>query len=152
MPGALVMTDFARTVHASGDQHSDLLLRPVHWIERRKNCNTVDCLVVNPFEAHTLLPSIRQHQVLTLHLSSPRVDWCVRTLEDLFFYAILAASKFWPNRSFTMLLIFIAGQLYQENDKEYPSICRLLNLAPAHHTSQSRSRALKSSVQHADQR
>jgi len=57
----LVTTDFARTIHASGNYGMDSFLRPVHWIASGENRNTVECVVLCPFEAHALLPSIRQH-------------------------------------------------------------------------------------------
>ncbi len=84
----LVTADFARTVHAAKNQYLDSFLRPVHWVASGKNGNTVDCVVLSPYEAHALLPFIRQHKKITLHVYSPRVSMSVRTLEDLSFCAI----------------------------------------------------------------
>ncbi|KAI4221328.1 MAG: hypothetical protein L6R40_008642 [Gallowayella cf. fulva] len=50
----LVTADFARTVHATGHQHLDSFLRPVHWVVSGKGRNTIDCVVLSPFEAHAL--------------------------------------------------------------------------------------------------
>jgi len=124
----LVTTDFARTVHALGNQDLDSFLRPVHWIASGKKRNTVDCVVLSPFEAHALLPSIRQHKVVTLHIYSPRVSMSTRTLEDLSFCAIPAAPKYSLNPPFAMLLNLFAGQLYLRSYEEYLSICRFLGL------------------------
>ena len=129
-PGDLLVTaDFARTVHASGKHHLDSFLRPVHWIVSRKNRNTVDCVVLSPFEAHALLPAIRQHKVVTLHVYSPRVSMSARTLEDLSFCAIPVVPKNWLNPPFAMLLNLFAGQLYLRSHEEYLSVCRFLGLA-----------------------
>ena len=54
----LVTADFARTVHASENQHLDSFLRSVHWVASGKNRNTIICVVLSPFEAHALLPSM----------------------------------------------------------------------------------------------
>ena len=93
----LVTADFARTVCTSENQHLDSFLRPVNWVVSRKNRNTVDYVVLSPYEAHELLPSIRQHNTVTLHIYSPRVSMSVRTLEDLSFCAIPAVSNCWPH-------------------------------------------------------
>ena len=125
----LVTVDFARTVHASEEQHLDSFLRPVHWVLSGKNHSTVDYLVVSPFEAHELLPSIRKHKAVTLHVYSPRVSVSVRTLEDLSFCAIPALPNYGPNPPFTMLLNLFAGQLYLKSHEDYLSVCRFLGLA-----------------------
>ena len=124
----LVTADFARTVHTSGNHDLDLFLRPVHWIVSGKNRNTADCVVLSPYEAHALLPSIRQHKVVTLHIYSPRVSMSVRTLDDLSFCAIPAVPKCWPNPPVAMLLNLFAGQLYLRSYEEYLSVCRFLGL------------------------
>ncbi len=124
----LVTADFARTVHASEKQHLDSFLRPVHWVASGKNRNTVDCVVLSPYEAHTLLPSIRQHKMVTLHVYSPRVSMSVRTLDDLSFCAIPAVPKCWAQPPFVMQLNLFAGQLYLRNYEEYISVCRFLGL------------------------
>ena len=124
----LVTADFARTVHPSGNHDLDSFLRPVHWVVSGKNRNTVDCVVLSPFEAHTLLPSIRQHKVVTLHVYSPRVSMSMRALEDLSFCAIPAVPKCWSNPPFAMLLNLFAGQLYLRTYEEYLSVCRFLGL------------------------
>ncbi len=124
----LVTADFARTVHAAKNQHLDSFLRPVHWVASAKNGNTVDCVVLSPYEAHKLLPFIRQHKIITLHVYSPRVSMSVRTLEDLSFCAIPAVPKCRPHPPFVMQLNLFAGQLYLRSYEEYLSVCRFLGL------------------------
>jgi len=124
----LVTADFARTVHASKNQRLDSFLRPVHWVASGKNRNALDCVVLSPYEAHELLPSIRQYNNVTLHVCSPHVSISVRTLEDLSFCAIPAVPKCWPHPPFVMQLNLFAGQLYLKSYEEYLSVCRFLGL------------------------
>lgn len=124
----LVTADFARTVRVSEDQHLDSFLRPVHWVLSGKNRNTVDCVVLSPYEAHELLPYIRQYNVVTLHVYSPRVSMSMRTLEDLSFCAIPAVPKRWSQPPFVMQLNLFAGQLYLRSYEDYLSVCRFLGL------------------------
>ena len=124
----LVTADFARTVHASENQYLDSFLRPVHWVAIGKKHNNVDCVVLSPYEAHELLPSIRQHKMVTLHVYSPRVSMSVRTLEDVSFCAIPAISKCPLHPPFIVQLNLFAGQLYLKSYEEYLSVCRFLGL------------------------
>ncbi len=124
----LVTTDFARTVHASENYGMNSFLRPVHWIASRENRKSIECVVLSPFEAHALLPSIRQHKVVTLHIYSPRVSMSARTLDDLSFCAIPVVPKYSLNPPFAMLLNLFAGQLYLRSYEEYLSVCRFLGL------------------------
>jgi hypothetical protein len=93
-----------------------------------KNSNTFDCVVLSPYEAHALLPSIRQHKTVILHVYSPRASMSVRTLEDLSFCAIPAVPSCWSYPPFTMQLNLFAGQLYLRSYEEYLSVCRFLGL------------------------
>ena len=124
----LITADFARTVHASRNDDLDSFLRPVHWIVSGKNGNRVECVVLSSFEAHELLPFIRQHNVVTLHVYSPRVSISGRTLGDLSFCAIPATPKYFLHPLFLILLNLFSGQLYLKNYEEYISVCRFLGL------------------------
>ena len=128
-PGQLLVTiDFAQTVHAPANQHLDSFLRPVHWIASRANGDMIDCVVLSPYEAHVLLPSIRQRKTVTLHVYSPRVNMSVRSIEDLSFCAIPAALRLPSHPRLTMQLNLFAGQLYFKSYGEYVSVCRFLGL------------------------
>lgn len=124
----LVTADFSRSVQASENQPLDLFLRPVHWVISRRNGNTVEAVVVSPWEAQELLPSIRQQNTVTLHVYSARVSKSVRTLEDLSFCAIPAAPEGVPNCPVILQLNIFAGQLYLRSYDEYLAVCRLLGL------------------------
>lgn len=124
----LVTADFSRTVQVSANQPLDLFLRPVHWVVSRRDGNLVEAVVVSPWEAHELLPSIRQQKTVTLHVYSPRVSKSVRTLEDLSFCTIPAAPEGLPNCPVILQLNMFAGQLYLRSYEEYLAVCRLLGL------------------------
>lgn len=124
----LITADFARTVQATGDQDLDAFLRPVHWIASRNGGSTSENVVLSPYEAHELLPSIRQHKMITLHTYSPRVNMSGRTFEDLSFCAIPAAPKYRPHDAFIMQLNIFADQLYLRSYEQYLSVCRFFEI------------------------
>lgn len=123
-----VTVDFARTVQISNNQCLDSYLRPVHWVASGKSRESLDLVVLSPYEAHELLPSIRQHKAITLHVYSPRVSMSVGTLEDLSFCAVPSVSTLRPRPSLIIQLNIFAGQLYLKNYEDYLSVCRFLGL------------------------
>jgi hypothetical protein len=124
----IVTSDFAHTVQALGDQRFDFFLRPVHWVVSLMNGDAIECVVLSPYEAQELLPSIRQHKHVILHMYSPRHSAPVRTLEDLSFCAIPAAPKVQLTPAVTRKLNLFAGQLYIRTYEEYVSLCSFLGL------------------------
>lgn len=124
----LVTIDFVRTVQAPGNQFLDSYLRPVHWVVSKKSHNIADLVVLSPHEAQNLLPSIRLHKAVTLHVYSPRVSISTRSLEDLSFCAVPPVSKLWRQPSLIPQLNIFAGQLYLRNHEDYLSVCRFLGL------------------------
>lgn len=120
----LVTKDFARTVHAK-NQLLDSFLRPVHWIVSNKEA---ECVILSPYEANELLPSIRQRKAVTLHIYSPRTNFFTRALDDLSFCAIPAVPQTRPILPNIMHLNLFAGQLYLKNHNEYLQLCRFLGL------------------------
>ena len=124
----LVTADFARTGHSSEKQHLNSFLRPVHWVASRKNGNAVNYVVLSPYKAHALLPSIRQQKMVTLHVYSPRVSMSVHILEDLSFCSIPAGLKYRHHPTFVMQLNLFARQLYLRSYEEYLATCRFLGL------------------------
>ncbi|KAI9820813.1 MAG: hypothetical protein M1826_000838 [Phylliscum demangeonii] len=125
----LITTDFAKTVQVPEKQLSDSYLRPVHWVVSGKSKRAIHWVVLSPYEANELLPSIRQAKKVTLHVYSPRVNPSVRTLEDLSFCAIPAVPQSWSAPSpIVMHLNLFAGQLYLKSFDEYLSVCRFLGL------------------------
>lgn len=124
----VVTVDFARTVRTPENQFVDSFLRPVHWVASGRNYDSVDLVLLSPYEAHELLPSIRQMKAVILHVYSPRVSMSVATLEDLSFCAIPPVPKLWSRPSLIMQLNIFAGQLYLRNYEDYLSVCRFLGL------------------------
>lgn len=127
----LVTADFARTIQCSSDhQLLDLFLRPVHWVASKKTPNSTDLVVLSPYEAQELLPSIRQCRHVTLHVYSPRVNMSTPALDDLSFCPIPAMPQSWSRPApIIMQLNLFAGQLYLESYEEYLSVCRFLGLS-----------------------
>ena len=133
----LVTTDFVRTVKTGGHEQLDYFLRPVHWILTSKYMNRmrrdeVSFIIISPYEANQLLPSIRENKKVTLHVYSPRVNLSVRSLEDLSFCAVPPVPAYYIDAlvlRHTMHLNLYAGQLYLKNYEEYISTCRFLGLA-----------------------
>lgn len=134
-PDTLFLTnDFVRTIKAGPNDFWDEFVRPVQWILSRTIESETYYIVISPFEAQELLPTIRQLEgAVHLHLYSPRVNACVRSIEDLSFCAIPAMTQ--PNAtSFQVtshMLNLFAGQLYLRDYETYVSLCQLLGLCSA---------------------
>ncbi|KAH8807698.1 hypothetical protein F5884DRAFT_880995 [Xylogone sp. PMI_703] len=123
----LVTKDFAQSIKGN-NQLMDLFLRPVHWILSIRSKRTIRYVVISPYEAQRLLPSIRQSEIAVLHTYSARSSIAVRTLEDLAFCAIPAFPRTLPSADIIRQLNLFAGQLYLISFKEYESLCKFLGL------------------------
>jgi hypothetical protein len=124
----LVTADYAQTVQAPKNQLLDDYLRPVNWIASSQEEGSRTCVVLSPYEAHHLLPALRRHGKVTLHVYSPRVNQSMRTLEDLSFCAIPPVREDWKLGPLTLPLNLFAGQLYLQTYDEYLAACRFLGL------------------------
>ncbi len=124
----LVTADFAETVQAAATQCLDFFLRPVNWIVSCKRGSVTDCVILSPYEVQELLPSIRQHNHITLHMYSPRLNGSMPTLEDLKFCAIPAVEASWSTPPISNQLNVFAGQLYIRSYEDYLSLCGFLGL------------------------
>ncbi|KAL3419433.1 hypothetical protein PVAG01_09655 [Phlyctema vagabunda] len=124
----LITTDFAKTVSVDKRQSRDHYLRPVNWIVSSTSSKGIQCVILSPHEAHELLPLIRQHQRVILHVYSPRLSLSVRSLDDLSFCAIPPIPKSWSIPLITRQLNLFAGQLYVQSYEEYVSLCGFLGL------------------------
>jgi hypothetical protein len=124
----LVTSDFAETVRATAGHPLDSFLRPVHWIISCRSISGMEFVVVSPHEAHELLPRIRQRTQVTLHVYTPRLNFSVRTLEDLSFCAIPPVPQTWSTPVVAHQLNLFAGQLYIRNYEDYTSLCDFLGL------------------------
>ncbi|MCJ1386870.1 hypothetical protein MMC17_009998 [Xylographa soralifera] len=134
----LVTTDFARTVQTDNHHQLDFFLRPVHWVLTSKWRNSkrrerVSCVIISPYEANQLLPSIRENRKVTLHVYSPRAHLSARSLDNLSFCTVPAVPAYYFSDPLlsrhTMHLNLFAGQLYLKTYEEYISLCRFLGLA-----------------------
>jgi hypothetical protein len=137
----LVTTDFMRTVRrpggvASESYVSDSYLRPVQWIlsviKIDKPFASRRLVILSPFEAAQLLPTIQKSNIVTLHLYAPRPTQGYDSLDTLDLYCIgrgFSASSSSISRSQIVHLNLFAGQLYFESYTEYVELCRCLGLA-----------------------
>ena len=120
--------DFARTVRVPTNQLLDLFLRPVHWILRWSQDEQVRLLIISLFEADSLLPLIRTHQRVVLHVYAARVAFSSPSLEDLRFCPIPGPSTRCISPDNMLALNLFAGQLYLRNHADYLALCRRLGL------------------------
>lgn len=84
-----------------------------------KRGSVVNYVVVSPYEAQELLPLIRQHKQVALHIYSPRLSLSMPALEDLSLYAIPAVPESWSTPSISNQLKLFAGQLYINTYEDY---------------------------------
>lgn len=124
----LVTTDFACTVQIPTGQDLDMFLRPVQWVASSRCTGVPYCVILSPFEANELLPDVRKHKAVTLHVYSPRIGVTMTSLEDLTQFASPAVPKSWAPPAITMQLNLFAGQLYLRNYDEYLALCKFLGL------------------------
>lgn len=125
----LVTNDFVNTVQVTGNETMDDFLRPVHWIISIRYGNGTSCVVISPFEANELIPVIRKHAKVRLHIYAPRLSSSHRSLDDLSYCSIPPVGKFWSPPKLSTQINLFAGQLYLRDYDEYLHICRLLGLS-----------------------
>ena len=129
-PATLLVTlDFAGTVEVPAGEQLDLYVRPVHWIASRTENGRGDYVILSPFEANELLPSIRRRNQVRLHTYAPRINQLLSTLEDLTAFAIPPTPHEWIVSPIGMHLNLFAGQVYIRDYDEYVALCRFLGLA-----------------------
>jgi hypothetical protein len=133
-PSPLATEDFATTTEESTGKCLTDYLRPVNWILSSGSGKESTVIVISPYEANALLPTIRKSKKVRLHVYAPRVTASMRSFSDLNFYSIpeLPVQE-WsaPPHVRTELNIF-AGQLYFDSREEYERLCELLALTMAH--------------------
>nr|XP_036582444.1 uncharacterized protein CTRU02_07488 [Colletotrichum truncatum]KAF6791148.1 hypothetical protein CTRU02_07488 [Colletotrichum truncatum] len=129
-PGLLVTEDFARTIVPFEKGHlSDIYQRSVQWILITKSYNGVIdvAMIISPFEAQKLLPSIQKSGFVSLHLYAPRPNTGFRALDSLDLYTIARqpVMRVLPRQLVTELNLF-AGQMYADSFEEYLEIRQFL--------------------------
>ncbi len=137
----LATADFAQTVRQRKLFCADAYQRPVQWILAGYPVGNVKrgaperLLILSPWEAHELLPSIHISKHATLHLYIPRSSLSFRSLEDLTSFTLPAVPRSWtaPRRAIMQLNIF-AGQLYLRSYDEYTQLCSYLGVSHRENT------------------
>lgn len=133
----LVTMDFSKSIQTSGMSSTlDDYQRPVQWILTSNFSNggsssTIKHMVViSPYEAHMILPTLDQSKGVSLHLYAPRANLGLRALDKLDLYTMpqQAQSHALPQHLILQLNLF-AGQLYFGSFEEYVASCTLLRLA-----------------------
>lgn len=121
-------TDFSWLNGTPTKQPIDSFMRPVHWVVSSRSVTGLQLVVMSPYEVNELMPLMREHKKVTLHVYSPRLSLSSRTLEDLSFCA-LPPLGLWraPGSVLTQLNLF-SGQLYLRNFSEYKALCEFLGL------------------------
>ena len=120
--------DFSLTIQLSRKDHNDHFLRPVQWILTTTKCPQV-LLLVSPFEANELLPSIRKSKYASLHIYSARTSRAVRSFENLDFFTVSPrAIVALPYRHTIHELNLFAGQLFFCDQVSFQETCNLLGL------------------------
>jgi hypothetical protein len=134
----LVTTDFMRTVKIPPGSSrasfiSDSYQRPVQFILTTASLDRADAtrqaIIISPFEANSLLPTIQRTKRVTLHLFAPRSNGSFAALDDLMLYNV--GRDFAPksvSRSLTTQLNLFAGSLYLRSLTEYNELCDFLGL------------------------
>lgn len=134
----LITLDFMQTVRAPPGSTrasfiSDSYQRPVQFVvsvpDSHRPKNVSNLIVISPYEANQLLPLIREHKKVTLHLFAARANVSYAPLDELTLYNI--GHEFTPgsvSRSLTMQLNLFAGSLYLRSLNEYNELCDFLGL------------------------
>ncbi|KAJ7497959.1 hypothetical protein B0H11DRAFT_827261 [Mycena galericulata] len=122
-------TDFRDTVVlppglAKGSM--DGYLRGVQWILSSDYSDVL--LLISPFEANELLPTIRKSEGAHLHLYSPRVSRNIRSLETLDAFAVPTPRHNPPTRMTIHELNLFAGQLFLADKPSMRDLCSMLGL------------------------
>ncbi|KAG1761304.1 hypothetical protein EDD22DRAFT_985840 [Suillus occidentalis] len=122
----LVTRDFARTVGTFLTmQKADEYLRPVNWIVS----SAAGVLVVmSPNEVNTLLPDIRNSNVVHLCIYTPRTTNTMKACDDLRLYQVPSTPYLTPSEPLICQLNLFAGQLYFSSHGMYLRTCNFLGL------------------------
>ncbi|KAJ9225449.1 hypothetical protein DTO169C6_2182 [Paecilomyces variotii] len=132
----LVTTDFAYTImpHDRSSFISDAYQRPVQWIltsrsrrDGHTGVPTTQMVIISPYEAQELYPSIKHSKYVALHLYAPRSNLGLQSLDHLDLYSIPQHAPEIPSYLTRQLNLF-SGQLYLRSFAEYVELCSFLGL------------------------
>ena len=123
-----VTDDFVQTVRSTG--HPDNYLHPVNWVLSTTESEVL--IVISPFEANELIPSIMLSKRVRLHAYAPRVTNTMKSFEDLSFLTLpYQPSSLAPGPIQQPLLVqlsLFAGQLFLKDFAAYKDLCEFLGL------------------------
>lgn len=129
----LVTADFARTVEMPfKNSQNDAYQRPVQWIISTRGSEVQRRMVViSPFEAQELMPTIKKSTFVFLHLYAPRSNLAFQPLDDLKLYTVpgLLLQGWRVPVGLALQLNLFAGQLYFRSYREYKAASEFLGLA-----------------------
>ena len=123
-----VTNDFTQTVRSAG--HLDNYLRSINWV--LSTTESEDLIVISPFEANELIPSIALSRHVRLHVYAPRVTNTMKSFEGLSFLTLpykpssLASGP--VQHPLLEQLSLFAGQLFLRDFAAYKGLCEFLGL------------------------
>ncbi|KAE8360087.1 hypothetical protein BDV27DRAFT_161990 [Aspergillus caelatus] len=88
-------------------------------------------VIISPYEAQGLYPSIKESKHVTLHLYAPRSSLGLKPLDKLDLYNVSGevTNALCIPRGFIIELNLFAGQLYLSSYEEYVEVCDFLGVA-----------------------
>lgn len=131
----LATADFAHTVKKSGKSSIlDAFQRSVQWVitSRGGDGAVKHMMIISPYEAQELMPSMQQATATALHIYGPRPSLAFRALDRLDLYTVTACTSSpaaAPSLRLALQLNLFAGQLYLDSFAEYVELCEYLGLA-----------------------
>ena len=133
-PSPLTTVDFATTTRYPSREPLTDYLRPVNWVVSSGFGKDSVAIVISPYEANELLPTIRKGGKVRLHVYAPRVTVSMRSFSDLTFHTISGSpATAWMVPAPTRIeLDLFAGQLYFDSRDDYERVCVLFGLHMAH--------------------
>lgn len=114
-------------IHAVETRPYDDYIRPVNWILVGKGGAGGDIMLLSPYEANELLPTIRQSPHVSLNLYAPRTSKSMISFSRLDFLATIPSAPTFPPGTLSALNLF-AGTLYFDSFGEYQQFCDLCGL------------------------
>ncbi|KAK7975570.1 hypothetical protein PG989_014033 [Apiospora arundinis] len=128
----VVTSDFSKAVKLDDSSSPDAFQRPVQWVLtfRKSPSSHTKMVIISPFEANELLPSIEKSPHVFLHMYLPRSTHAMPRLDHLKLYVIPSLPNEWEGpRDLILKLNLFAGQMYFENFEEYKKVCAYLGLS-----------------------
>lgn len=131
----LVSRDYAQTIRIEGEAAfgaQDCFQRHVQWILTGPHYPSPDVVehmvVISPYEAQELLPTVKMSEFVCLHLYAARPNLGYRPLDSLDLYTVPEREISPIPRSLILQLNLFAGQLYFDSFAEYTSVLRYFSM------------------------